>query len=141
MKKVQFHTSGGSDYYIMNDFKISTVDSNGFLHSFDDKPALIWKNSLEINDIWFVEWFKHGKTHREGNKPARIEYFNYEKNNISHKYYYYENELHNFEGPAVIDYNTDHSLEASSYFIFNKMIDSRDEFEIYVNRLEMLNEI
>ena len=45
---------------------IITVDEDGFLHSFDDKPAY----TAIYSD--FAEWWNHGELHREGDKPAKI---------------------------------------------------------------------
>lgn len=43
----------------------TTVDENGKTHSFDDKPALIYKNGAKI-------WMKHGVFHRDGDNPSLV---------------------------------------------------------------------
>ena len=40
-------------------------EKNGKLHSYDDKPAVIYEDGTR-------EWVKEGKTHRENGKPAII---------------------------------------------------------------------
>ena len=48
-----------------------TVNAKGQLHSFRDKPAVVWASGSK----W---WCRDGKRHREGDKPA-IVYANGEK--------------------------------------------------------------
>ena len=52
--------------YIIDKFGDKRLfDENGCLHSFDDKPSLKFSNGI-------VAWHKHGKLHRENQRPAVI---------------------------------------------------------------------
>lgn len=42
------------------------IDDNGDYHSVCDKPAIIFDDGTR-------EWWLHGKTHRDGDKPAIID--------------------------------------------------------------------
>lgn len=63
--------------------------NNGFLHSIDDKPAVI-KNALRI-------WYYDGKVHRENDLPAVI--------NENSAYWFHKGKLHRKTAPAIIKEN------------------------------------
>ena len=80
--------------FINRNNSIFTVDSNNFLHSYDNKPAL--ENNGE------KLWYKHGKLHRKGDKPAVVKYG--EDKKVIRKEYWFNGSLHRANGkPAVID--------------------------------------
>ncbi len=41
------------------------LDEDNMAHSYNDKPAAIYKDGTK-------EWYNHGKLHRDDRKPARI---------------------------------------------------------------------
>jgi hypothetical protein len=54
--------------YVLDVFGIkSSYNSEGNLHSFDDYPALIYKNGAMV-------WYKDGRIHRDNDKPAVIRF-------------------------------------------------------------------
>lgn len=79
-----------------------TVDSEGFLHSYNDEPAIV--NSE------YKEWYEHGRIHRVGN-PAHIpnSEVQYGYKRYTRTVYYHYGKIHRIGGPAVIDakYNTE----------------------------------
>lgn len=91
---------------IHRDENNSTVDENGLLHSFNDKPATIrpiWSYEENLGEL-HVYYF-HGKVHRGSGKPARIENFN--SNDLSTKFnvnlvWRVMGVLHCIEGAAII---------------------------------------
>jgi hypothetical protein len=56
-----------NDYFRIDENGLFHIDSDGFLHSENDKPACIKKIGKMLMEI---EWYKHGKLHRNGDKPA-----------------------------------------------------------------------
>jgi hypothetical protein len=48
--------------------KTSTYNESGELHSYADKPALVFRNSK--GRVYREEWYYNGLPHREGDKPA-----------------------------------------------------------------------
>lgn len=91
--------------------EVISYDDDGFLHSFNDEPAVIRRGSGK-------EWYYHGLLHRENNLPA-IHRFDGSKrwlqNGLTHrdkdlpaviwknsgvKEWYYEGEEHRVCGPS-----------------------------------------
>lgn len=66
---------------------VQTRDTQGRLHSFDDKPA-------EVMDGGYQKWYKHGVMHREGG-PAIISC-------EGTQYWMQDDRFHREDGPAVI---------------------------------------
>lgn len=84
---------------------ITTMDDEGLLHSYNDKPALVLKNKK--GQVLKVAWYKHGLYHREC-KPALIKITRrYNNNGISLNIitcYYKDGWLHSYnDKPAIID--------------------------------------
>ena len=106
-------TKNNKTYYKIRDFvpevtKYSSTDSklkittdlNGFLHSYNDEPA--------ITSETYNEWYDHGRLHRSG-KPAHIPtlssptiggYIRYSKTS-----YFHYGKRHRIGGPAIIDHS------------------------------------
>lgn len=59
-----FRTNGWWFYYD----KTTTYNESGELHSYNDKPALVFRNSK--GRVYREEWYYNGLPHREGDKPA-----------------------------------------------------------------------
>ena len=76
------------------------------LHSFNDKPAIIWIYGTVI-------WCKHDKIHRDGDKPAIIK-----SNGL--KYWYKNGKLHREDGPAVEE------SDGSKYWSLNGKLHRED---------------
>jgi len=70
---------------IKYDDRICILNDESELHSFNDKPAIVWDDGSK----W---WYKKGELHRE-NKPA-IE-------SVGARWWYKEGGLHRIDGPAV----------------------------------------
>ena len=49
--------------FIIKEIRNGKTYGNGLLHSFNDMPAIIWKDGSQ-------EWYKNGYLHREGDNPA-----------------------------------------------------------------------
>ena len=90
-----------------------TVDSDGFLHSFDDNPASVYsqeKKYVKINNILKIEyWYKHGYRHR-------------------------------LTGPGYMLYTGKGLIDTKLYYIHGKEL-CKEQWEVEANRLLMLNEI
>jgi hypothetical protein len=114
--------------YILDKYGSKCTYLNGKLHSYNDKPAIIYPN---VYRAWYKEgrkhredgpaiiysdgdqyWLKEGKKHREDG-PAVI------LSNGS-QYWFKKNKLHREDGPAVI-----HSNEYQVWFKEDKL--HRDE--------------
>ena len=52
--------------------KYRNEEDSLILHSHDDKPAFV--KYYADGSVWYEEWYKEGKQHREGDKPAYIIY-------------------------------------------------------------------
>lgn len=51
--------------YIVDDFGTKHSELDGKLHSFDDRPAMIFSSGE-------MHWYKHGKLHRDGGRPSVV---------------------------------------------------------------------
>lgn len=114
----------------------TTVDSNGQLHSLDDKPSSIdskgtgfWHNrgvlhregGPAVDGRHLQMWYRQGKIHRDGDEPAI-----YEDN--GRRVMYYKNDLpHRVFGPAVIELSGAHKLE--TYYIHGQKYPDREFWE------------
>jgi len=67
--------------------RVESLNDEGELHSFDDKPSVIYNDGNKV-------WHKNGKHHRVGG-PA-IERIN------GDKFWYKEGKIHRLDGPARI---------------------------------------
>jgi len=78
---------------------------NGDLHNNDDLPAfVVYYTNAEA--IKLKEWYRKGKLHREGNKPAKCKY--YKDGNIKKESYYLKGKLKRPDNlPTIIWYNKD----------------------------------
>ena len=91
-----------SHYYV-------TTMLDNLPHSFDDEPAI-----HGINMIHLDEWYKHGLLHREGDKPAVIEYY-YNRKVRSYKYFK-NGLLDRDDKPAVIEYYNEERKSKEMYY-------------------------
>ena len=87
------------------------VDSNGFLHSINDQPAYVVYHGKIINEVTTI--------HSE-------HWFNHGR-------------YHRLTGPTFIRNNEDGSIHYTEYWINNKEL-TKEQWEIEVNRYELLNE-
>jgi len=72
---------------IQYDDRVETVNSNNELHSFNDKPAIVYNNG----NLYYCN---NGKIHRNYDKPAVIDA-------DGTKCWYKEGKLHRLRGPAI----------------------------------------
>jgi len=71
-----------------------TTDDDHKIHSFNDKPAIVYPNSLY--------WYKHGLLHRENNPAIIIVHYIDNGKEFKTKKWYKDGKLHNRKGPAII---------------------------------------
>ena len=115
---------------------IITTDYDGFLHSYDDKPA---KVSYEYDGtVKRKLWYKNGRLHRENDKPALISFGTCNGKIYAEKYYYINGQLHRTNGEAIIGGVTDGFYY---YFLYGKRYNVKEEWEMEVNRILILNEL
>ena len=101
-----------TNYY--RDGKVATIStklSNGQLQSFNDKPALIFYNHDE--DYGYFLYLKE---------------------------WCKEDVIHRLTGPAKIFYKWNGEIEEEEYYL-NDIYYNKQDWEVQINRLEMLNEI
>ena len=67
-----YNRHGSIVYDIKDEYIKITIDSNDFIHTYNDEPGYIRKNGRNKES---EQWFNHGYRHRL-NGPAFIEYFN-----------------------------------------------------------------
>ena len=85
------HKHYGKDGTIIEDqsnYLLVTIDSDGFLHSFDNKPAR--KLFKDIIDIYWNDYFKNGKYHNLNGTADNI----YSNNDILLSFSYWIEGVH-----------------------------------------------
>jgi len=133
------------EYYQDGNVRRESYFKNGELHREGDKPAVIFYNKngnitneeyfennmlyhtigFFLNDsgskqIKFEIYLKNGRTHREGDNPATIDY--YQDGNVRRESYYKNGELYREgDNPASIDYYQDGNVQRESYYRNGKL--------------------
>ena len=123
-ERVKYYRNDGTLDYILFDrsdiLTTYTVDSNGFLHSFNNKPGRVMYRSDEV--IWKEYYYKHGREHRTNDKPAIITYNTYtNKERILTLYvleecYKVNGKIHRENGkPAILSYFHERKIQCEIY--------------------------
>lgn len=105
--------------------------ANGCYHNFNDKPAV---KQIFDGNIRLQLWYKHGLRHRIDN-PAVILYYN--TNIVKERQWWFNDQLHNTTGPAIIKYNESGDIEISLYLINGNELSFIEWIEHPKNELEL----
>ena len=88
-------------------------------------------------DVWVDE---NNYQHNEPGLPSYLWYRDEEKKELIFEEYRKHGKLHNLNGYATLQYTNKGQIMVSSYWIDGKCYE-KDEFDIEVNRIKILDEI